>query len=95
MAAVTPRYSYARRVVGQVTRVAALETAVVPSVWRTEPAGKRPVKFKAAERKAGHARMLSAIESEAKGGVVIDTGTPAEKAQAILGYLREHKLIDW
>jgi electron transfer flavoprotein beta subunit len=39
--------------------------------------------------------MLSAIVAEAKGGAVIATGSPADKAQAILAYLRTNKLIDW
>jgi electron transfer flavoprotein beta subunit len=71
--------------------------AVEPNAtsWRVAPATKKPVKLKAAETKAGHARMLSAIVTEAKGGAVVNTGTPADKAQAILSYLREHRLIDW
>ena len=96
MAAVKPRYAYARRVSGQILRLPDADGPGVDApLWRIEPAGRRPVKFKAMERKAGHARMLSAIESEAKGGIVVDTGTAGDKAQAILGYLREHKLIDW
>jgi electron transfer flavoprotein beta subunit len=39
--------------------------------------------------------MLAAIATESKGGAVVEQGTPAEKAEAILAYLREHRLIDW
>ena len=94
-APVTPRYAHARRMAGQVMRHDAVTAEPLDSPWRVEPATKRPVKFKARESKAGHARMLSAIVAEAKGGAVINTGSAADKAQAILAYLRTHKLIDW
>ncbi|MEO5808140.1 hypothetical protein [Devosia sp.] len=91
-----PRYAFARRAHGRLLQVPSSGAApATVSAWRTEPAIKRPVKFKAAETKSGHARMLSAVATDAKGGAVISSGTPAEKAQAILFYLREHKLIDW
>ena len=80
---------------GQVVRHDAGAVPALDTTWRVEPAIKRPVKFKARESKAGHARMLSAIVTEAKGGAVINTGSAADKAQAILAYLRGHKLIDW
>lgn len=95
-APVTPRYAHARRLAGTVRQRAAV--AVPPpdaTVWRTEPATRAPVRFKAAETRSGHARMLSAIVTEGRGGAVISEGTPAEKAQAILAYLRKHRLIDW
>lgn len=96
MAPVDPHYAYARRVAGKIERQPAPEAIAASSTaWHSELATKKPVKFKAAETKAGHARMLSAIVTEAKGGAVVKTGTPAEKAQAILTYLREHRLIDW
>jgi electron transfer flavoprotein beta subunit len=96
MAPVTPRYAYARRVAGRIVQQPAPQpTTPSPVAWHVAPATKKPVKFKAAETKAGHARMLSAIVTEAKGGAVVNTGTPADKAQAILAYLREHRLIDW
>ncbi|MDB5506290.1 MAG: electron transfer flavodomain protein [Devosia sp.] len=94
-ALVTPRYAYARRLAGRVTTYVAPAMEPVASPWHREAAKKRPVKFRAAETKSGHARMLSAIVAEARGGAVIAAGTPADKAQAILAYLRLHKLIDW
>ena len=96
MAPVSPRYAYARRVAGKIVQQPAPQPAAQSAIaWQVAPATKKPVKFKAAETKAGHARMLSAIVTEAKGGAVVNTGTPADKAQAILAYLREHRLIDW
>ncbi|MGV8853907.1 MAG: FAD-binding protein [Devosia sp.] len=94
-APVTPRYAYARRLSGKVQTLPAPTLAPEPSAWHTEPATRRPVKFKAAETKAGHARMLSAIVAPARGGAVLASGSAADKAQAILDYLRRHQLIDW
>jgi electron transfer flavoprotein beta subunit len=94
-APVTPRYAFARRMAGQIVRHDTVAAPSPDTAWRVEPATKRPVKFKARESNSGHARMLSAIVTEAKGGAVINTGSPADKAQAILSYLRTHKLIDW
>jgi electron transfer flavoprotein beta subunit len=39
--------------------------------------------------------MLGATTTESRGGSVVIDGTPVEKAQAILAYLREHQLIDY
>jgi electron transfer flavoprotein beta subunit len=60
-----------------------------------EPALRRPVRLKAQEKKAGHARLLSAIVSEARGGVVAFEGSPVDKAQIILTYFRDHRLVDF
>lgn len=96
MAPLTPRYSHLRRVSGQlVTLPPPAATEAAPTGWRTEPAAKKPVVLKAMEKKSGHARMASAIASESKGGVIVTDGTPAEKAQAILAYLRSHRLIEF
>jgi electron transfer flavoprotein beta subunit len=96
MAPVTPRYAFARRAAGRIIRHEG--SAIAPSnptIWDAETAARRPVRFKAAEAKGGHGRMLAAIATESKGGAVVELGTPAEKAEAILTYLREHRLIDW
>jgi electron transfer flavoprotein beta subunit len=96
MAPVTPRYAFARRLAGRIQPHLASSTGTaVLSPWRSEPATRKPLKFKAAEKRTGHARMLSAIATESKGGAVLSDGSPAEKAQAILAYLREHRLIDF
>ena len=51
--------------------------------------------FVAAEKRSGHARMLSATTTESRGGNVVNEGSSVEKAQVILAYLREHQLIDY
>jgi electron transfer flavoprotein beta subunit len=95
MAPLTPRYSHLRRVAGQsVTLPAPASSEAASTAWATEPA-RKPIVLKAAEKKSGHARMAAAITSESKGGTIITDGTPAEKAQAILTYLRSHRLIEF
>jgi electron transfer flavoprotein beta subunit len=39
--------------------------------------------------------MLGATTTESRGGNVVIDGTSVEKAQVILDYLREHRLIDY
>lgn len=96
MAPLTPRYSHVRRVSGQVlTLPAPTSIEAASTAWRSEPATKKPVMLKAAEKKSGHARMAATIASESKGGEIVADGTPAEKAQAILAYLRHHRLIEF
>lgn len=95
MAPVVPLYTHARKTAGNIIVLPASAASEAAPVWATEPAVKKPVKLRAAEKKAGHARMLSAIAAESKGGVVVTEGSPADKAQAILSYLREHRLIDF
>jgi electron transfer flavoprotein beta subunit len=96
MVPVLPRYAFARRLAGKIVpRPIAVATEAASSAWRSEPATRKPLKFKAAEKRSGHTRMLSAIASESKGGAVLSAGTPEEKAQAILAYLREHRLIEF
>lgn len=90
-----PRYAHARRLAGDLDVRPTPAGTGTAQLWTAEAAHKRPVVFKAAETKSGHARLLSAIVSESKGGTVVRTGTPAEKADAILAYLREHHLIEW
>lgn len=95
-AAVTPRYAYARSVEGSIERhrVAVVRDANVEG-WQSAPAQRKPVKLVAAEKRSGHARMLTATTTESRGGNVVIEGTSVEKAQAVLGYLREHRLIDY
>ncbi|WP_206956766.1 electron transfer flavoprotein subunit beta/FixA family protein [Trinickia acidisoli] len=95
-AAVTPRYAYARAAAGTVEphRVRAPHDAHVDA-WRIAPAQRKPIKLAAVEKRSGHARMQSATTTESRGGNVVIEGTSVEKAQAILGYLREHRLVDY
>ncbi len=60
----------------------------------------KPIKLKARDgqyeaKKTGHERLMAAITTEAKGGVVVIDKSCVEKAQVILGYLREHHLINF
>jgi electron transfer flavoprotein beta subunit len=90
-------YAYARRLSGRIEAISstrATEEAVNPS-WSVEKVSRRPVRLKAWEKKSGHARLLSAIVSETKGGVVAFEGTTVDKAQVMLNYLREHRLVDF
>jgi electron transfer flavoprotein beta subunit len=96
MAPRRPRYAYASRVAGRVLpRPASAAATPHSTAWRTETATRKPRTFKAPETKHGHARMLAAIAAPSKGGAIISDGTAAEKAQAILAYLRDHRLIDF
>ncbi|MGF6903620.1 electron transfer flavoprotein subunit beta/FixA family protein [Paraburkholderia sp. GAS348] len=63
--------------------------------WTTHPATAKPVRLAAAEKRSGHARMLSATTTESRGGSVVIEGSSVEKAQVILAYLREHQLVDY
>lgn len=90
-------YAYARRVAGRIEIVRAVSPSDMDdlSAWTVTPALRRPVRLKAQENKAGHARLQSAIVSEAKGGAVAFEGSSVDKAQIVLSYLREHRLVDF
>lgn len=90
-------YAYARRISGRLDVAQAdypADGAMQPS-WTVEATPRRPVRLQAQDKKAGHARLLSAIMSEAKNGVVAFEGTTVDKAQVVLNYLREHRLVDF
>lgn len=90
----SPRYVYASRRAGRLHTSPALVPSPLPaSPWRAEPAIKKPLKLKPPETRQGHARMVSAIASESKGGAVVREGGATEKARAILEYLRANRLI--
>ncbi|MCC8396913.1 electron transfer flavoprotein subunit beta/FixA family protein [Paraburkholderia sp. MMS20-SJTR3] len=63
--------------------------------WTVRAASAKPVRLAAAEKRSGHARMLSATTTESRGGSVVIEGSCVEKAQVILAYLREHQLVDY
>ncbi len=96
LASVEPRYAYARQRAGSIAEVA---TQAAPAAdladWKAAPTERKPVKLVAAEKRSGHARMLSATTTESRGGNVVIEGSSVEKAQVILAYLREHQLIDY
>jgi electron transfer flavoprotein beta subunit len=101
LANAAPTYAYARLCEGSV-RVAATQAqagsrALNPDdlAWTSRPAAAKPVRLAAAEKRSGHARMLSATTTESRGGSVVIDGSSVEKAQVILAYLREHQLVDY
>lgn len=97
LAPVRLQYAFSRRISGRIETLAAggMRTCPIQPSWAVESASRSPVRLKALEKKAGHARLLSAIASEAKSGVVAFEGTTVDKAQVVLNYLREHRLIDF
>jgi electron transfer flavoprotein beta subunit len=96
LAAVTPHYAYARLRAGSIdTQHVAPREYADAAQWTVAAAQRKPVRLAAAEKRSGHARMLSATTTESRGGSVVIEGTSVEKAQVILGYLREHQLIDY
>jgi electron transfer flavoprotein beta subunit len=93
---VTPRYAYARTRTGSIVSNPAVAPKDIEAFhWTMTNAERKPVKFATAEKRSGHARMLSATTTESHGGSVVIDGSSVEKAQAILAYLREHQLIDY
>lgn len=100
LAPVELRYAYARQVAGEIKQQPMQKPASPASItnnvqWQAQPIMRKPNKLKSQEKKAGHARMLSAIVSENKGGIVVNEGGSVEKAQVVLTYLREHRLINF
>jgi electron transfer flavoprotein beta subunit len=96
LANVQPRYAYARMRAGAIQRQRAPHvSAADASEWSVGPVERKPVRLAAAEKRSGHARMLSATTTESRGGNVVNEGSSVEKAQVILAYLREHQLIDY
>lgn len=101
LANAAPSYAYARLREGSIRPVAAA-TPTSPAAatsrdlaWTIRPASAKPVRLAAAEKRSGHARMLSATTTESRGGSVVIEGSSVEKAQVILAYLREHQLVDY
>ncbi|WP_431824495.1 electron transfer flavoprotein subunit beta/FixA family protein [Burkholderia sp. F1] len=91
-----PRYAYARLKAGSVRPVRVSPGADAgAAAWAVGAIERKPVKLAAAEKRSGHARMLSATTTESRGGNVVNEGSSVEKAQVILAYLREHQLIDY
>ncbi|WP_213776189.1 electron transfer flavoprotein subunit beta/FixA family protein [Caballeronia sp. dw_276] len=96
MANAAPRYAYAKLREGAIEKVlVSAASASDHAAWTVKPATAKPVRLAAAEKRSGHARMLSATTTESRGGSVVIEGTSVEKAQVILAYLREHQLVDY
>lgn len=93
-------YAYARRLSGRIVAVSpAIDgqpgAGARESPWTVEQTSRRPVRLKAEEKRSAHERMRAAVVSEAKGGVVAFEGTSVDKAQVVLNYLRNHRLIEF
>jgi electron transfer flavoprotein beta subunit len=98
LAPVRLKYAYARRISGRIEPLPSAgldESVMLQPSWAVEAEPRHPQRLKAQEKKAAHARLLSAIVSEVKGGVVAFEGTSVDKAQVVLNYLREHRLVDF
>jgi len=99
LAPVELRYAHARLRAGKIEERPAdgdiASTSARPA-WAIEPTRRQPVRLKAEDKtKSAHARLHSAIASEAKAGVVAIEGTCVDKAQVMLSFLREHRLVDF
>jgi electron transfer flavoprotein beta subunit len=93
------RYAYARLRSGEIRKqafsAAAAASGDSAGEWTVEPAKAVPRKLVAPEKRSGHARMQAATVSESRGGKVVQDGSAADKAQVVLAYLREHRLVDY
>ncbi|WP_018150081.1 hypothetical protein [Leeia oryzae] len=96
-APVSVQYAFARAKQGKLLHSRTGSTGKVASFWQYEAATRRPLPLKAKLKQSGHARMLGAIASDdgKTGGQVVKTGDAVAKAQVVLDYLREHRLIDF
>jgi electron transfer flavoprotein beta subunit len=90
-------YAYARQRSGVIEelRVDVASGGKSAEPWTVEPEPRLPQRLKADSGADGHTRMLSYIESPAKAGVVAFEGTSVDKAQVLLSYLRDHRLVDF
>ena len=90
-------YAHARRCAGRIAVIAPIPApeSVTTEPWAVDPVPRRAIPLKALETRDGHARMLSYVESQAKGGAVAFDGSPVDKAQILLTYLRDHRLVDF
>lgn len=95
MAAGEPRYAYARRIAGRIETLPAPATEATAAQWSIDAVERTPSRLKAVDRRSGHARMLAATVAARRGGQVVIEGSSVAKAQAVLAYLRQHRLIDF
>ena len=97
LAPATLAYAHARRCAGRIAVVAPIPApgSVATEPWAVDPVPRRPIPLRAHETRDGHARMVSYVESQAKSGAVAFDGSPVDKAQILLTYLRDHRLVDF
>ncbi len=94
LAAVELCHVHARQILGNITAHPATNSAVHHTPWRIDTP-RKPIKLKAPLVQTGHERLMAAITSKNKGGTVVNDGNCVEKAQVILNFLREHRLINY
>ena len=92
-APLTLRHSLADAVAGKIIRTAAASVASKRHTGTLVATRKRRKMLEPKTVQSGHARMLGAIESPSTGGIVLKTGSPHTKAQAVLDFLRVHSLV--
>lgn len=99
LAPVQLSYAHARRVSGRITEylVDAPDTSddAPEQTWTVTPAGRQLVRLKAGDKKSAQDRLNAAIATEVKRGTTVSSGSDLAKAEAILAYLREHRLVDF
>jgi electron transfer flavoprotein beta subunit len=97
LAPVALNYAYAKKSIGKINVHS--NNSKHPNAsnlgWQTQAPMRKPIKLKASETKTGHERLQSAITTEGRNGTVVNDGNNVEKAQVILRYLREHRLINF
>lgn len=94
------RHSHADRMAGQVSRRRLQAAPSTPDALAAQeqrvPTARRLKLLEARVVQSGHARMQAAVGSAASsGGTVISTGSPEDKARAVLHYLRGHALVNF
>ena len=92
-APLTRRHSLADAMAGRVIRKTTPPVPAAPKPGQLVPTSKRRKQLEAKTVQSGHARMMGAIESPATGGTVIQSGSPNDKARAVLTYLRTHSIV--
>ncbi len=96
LATVDLQYAFAKQMTGEIVALRAIQPTKISKIKaQTKTITRKPIKLKAHENKTGHERLMAAIESKSRGGTVVIEGNSVEKAQVILNYLREHRLVDF
>ena len=96
LADVDLHYAFAQKIAGEIITASALTPENTDKIESPcDIVNRKPIKLKAPQQQSGYERLLAAISSENKGGTVVIEGNSVEKAQVILDYLREHRLIDF
>jgi len=89
-------YAYARRIAGKIETIV---PAAGPGI-EARPAGPAPLlgragRLSAPDTRSAHERMMAAVAPRLEGGAVVSNGSPLDKAQVILTYLRDNRLVDF